>query len=75
MTILAPQAAVDTSFDGLRIRRVAGNIGGEVLDFKLHAGLIDAQADALHQALVKHKVLFFRDQALSLIHISEPTRR
>lgn len=63
MTILAPQAAVDTSFDGLRIRRVAGNIGGEVLDFKLHAGLIDAQADALHQALVKHKVLFFRDQA------------
>lgn len=63
MTILAPQAAVDTSFDGLCIRRVAGNIGGEVLDFKLHAGLIDAQADALHQALVKHKVLFFRDQA------------
>lgn len=54
---------IDTSFDGLRIRRVAGNIGGEVLDIKLSANLSDTQIDTLHRALVKHKVLFFRDQS------------
>jgi taurine dioxygenase len=56
------QASLDTSFEQLRIRRVAGLIGGEVLDFKLSADLDDATIDTIHQALVKHKVLFFRDQ-------------
>jgi alpha-ketoglutarate-dependent taurine dioxygenase len=56
-------SAIDTSTAGLRIRRVAGNIGGEVLDFELSSRLPDATIDALQQALVRHKVLFFRDQA------------
>jgi len=54
---------IDTSFDGLRIRRVAGNIGGEVLDLKLNAQFDDHVIDTLHAALVKHKVLFFRGQS------------
>jgi len=56
-------AAVDSEFPGLRIRRVAGHIGGEVLDFKLAPDLTSDTVDVLHAALVKHKVLFFRRQA------------
>ena len=55
-------SAFDTSIGDLRIRRVAGNIGGEVQDIRLgshlHAGVIEQ----LNAALVKCKVLFFRDQ-------------
>ena len=53
---------IDTSFDGLRIRRVGGNIGGEVLDIALSPDLSDKDIATLHAALVKHKVLFFRGQ-------------
>jgi alpha-ketoglutarate-dependent sulfate ester dioxygenase len=54
---------VDSSFRDLRIRRLAGRIGGEVLDLKLSATL-DAEVIAqLEAALVKHKVLFFRGQS------------
>jgi alpha-ketoglutarate-dependent sulfate ester dioxygenase len=59
---IADFETVDTSFQGLNIRPVAGNIGGEVLDIKLSSGLSDEQIDALHGALVKYKVLFFRAQ-------------
>lgn len=58
-----PASNLDTSFAPLRIRRVAGRIGGEVLDFKLGAELDNATIDALHAALVAHKVLFFRQQS------------
>jgi len=58
----SPDLEFDTSFPGLNIRRVAGYIGGEVHDFTLSAGLSDGQIDLLQQALVKHKVLFFRGQ-------------
>ncbi|CAD6529099.1 TauD/TfdA dioxygenase family protein [Paraburkholderia metrosideri] len=54
---------LDTSFENLRIRRVAGLIGGEVQDIKLSPDLDDAAIDTLHRALVKYKVLFFRDQS------------
>lgn len=57
------QTLLDTSFENLPIRRVAGLIGGEVQDFKLSASLDDAAIDTLHRALVKYKVLFFRDQS------------
>lgn len=57
------QSNIDVSFDRLQIRRVAGNIGGEVLNLKLSAHLDDAQIDSIHAALVKHKVLFFRGQS------------
>ncbi|MET0541507.1 MAG: TauD/TfdA family dioxygenase [Variovorax sp.] len=53
---------IDTSFGNLRIRRVAGQIGGEVLDLKLGPELNDPVIDDIHSALVRHKVLFFRGQ-------------
>ncbi|TAL95364.1 MAG: TauD/TfdA family dioxygenase [Paraburkholderia sp.] len=57
------QTNLDTSFENLRIRRVAGLIGGEVQGIELSATLDDAAIDTLHRALVKYKVLFFRDQS------------
>lgn len=54
---------IDTSFGNLRIRRLAGRIGGEVQDLKLSASLNDATVADLQAALVKHKVLFFRGQS------------
>ena len=54
--------AIDTEFGDLRIRRVAGAIGGEVLDFRLASDLPAEAIDHLNAALVKHKVLFFRGQ-------------
>ena len=54
--------AIDTDFGDLRIRRVAGAIGGEVLDFRLASDLPAEAFDHLNAALVKHKVLFFRGQ-------------
>lgn len=52
----------DTSFGDLRIRRVAGHIGGEVEDFQLRPDLAPQQIEQLNAALVRHKVLFFRGQ-------------
>jgi len=53
---------IDTSFGNLRIRRVAGSLGGEVLDLKLSGELEDTTIADLTAALVHHKVLFFRGQ-------------
>jgi taurine dioxygenase len=58
----ATTLSIDTSFDGLRIRRVAGRLGGEVLDFKLSPTLDAALFKELHAALLHYKVLFFRGQ-------------
>ncbi|WP_206512753.1 TauD/TfdA dioxygenase family protein, partial [Enterobacter hormaechei] len=55
-------AAIDTTFGALRVRRVAGHIGGEVLDLKLGADLAEDTFASLYAALLKYKVLFFRDQ-------------
>ena len=46
----------------LDLRRVAGRIGAEIRGVRL-SGSIDAQTfDAIHAALLKHKVVFFRGQ-------------
>lgn len=58
----ASASNIDTSFGALRIRRVAGSLGGEVLDLKLSAALDDETIAQLDAALVRHKVLFFRGQ-------------
>jgi len=57
-----PIDSIDTRFGDLRIRRVAGQIGGEVLDLKLDAHLHPDVIEHLNAALVSHKVLFFRGQ-------------
>lgn len=54
---------IDTRFGNLRIRKVAGQIGGEVLSLKLAPELGDPVIDDIHAALVAHKVLFFRGQS------------
>ncbi|MGR4867629.1 TauD/TfdA dioxygenase family protein [Variovorax sp. LARHSF232] len=64
MSSIAPvsSSSLDTRFGDLRIRRVAGHIGGEVLDLKLAPDLPQHTIDQLNAALVRHKVLFFRGQ-------------
>jgi taurine dioxygenase len=47
---------------GLDIRRVGGRIGAEVAGLSLSADLPDATLQAIEKALLRHKVLFFRDQ-------------
>ena len=56
-------ANIDLSFRNLRIRRLAGRIGGEVLDLKLSPSLDDPTVADIEAALLKHKVLFFRGQS------------
>ena len=56
-------ANIDTSFSTLRIRRLAGRIGGEVQDLKLSDSLDEQTVADLQAALVRHKVLFFRGQS------------
>jgi taurine dioxygenase len=46
----------------LTLRRVAGRIGAEVLKLRLGDDLGAETTAAIHRALAKHKVLFFRDQ-------------
>ena len=48
---------------GLDVVALAGRIGAEIRGVKVDAGLDDAMMAALGRALVRHKVLFFRDQA------------
>ena len=47
----------------LDIRRVAGRIGAEIRGVKLGADLDADTVAAIQQALVEHKVIFFREQA------------
>lgn len=56
-------SSIDTRFGDLQIRRVAGNIGGEVQNIQLSAQLPQTTIDDLNAALVAHKVLFFRGQS------------
>ncbi|MCY1415160.1 Alpha-ketoglutarate-dependent sulfate ester dioxygenase [compost metagenome] len=46
----------------LDIHPVAGRIGAEIRGVKLSAALDAATVEAIQQALVQHKVIFFRDQ-------------
>ncbi|AMV45582.1 TauD/TfdA dioxygenase family protein [Paraburkholderia caribensis] len=55
-------AGAIATHETLDLRRVAGRIGAEIRGVRL-SGSIDAQTfDAIHAALLKHKVLFFRGQ-------------
>jgi taurine dioxygenase len=56
-------SSIDTTLGEIEVRRVAGQIGGEVLNLKLSATLSAAALAELETALVKYKVLFFRGQS------------
>jgi taurine dioxygenase len=50
---------------GLNVRALSPAIGAVVENFRIAESLDEAQFAALQAALVKHQVLFFRDQSLS----------
>ncbi|WP_393060749.1 TauD/TfdA dioxygenase family protein [Streptomyces sp. LN549] len=49
----------------LEIRRIGGHIGAEVIDVDLSSELSGPVFSQVHQALLEHKVLFFRDQKIT----------
>ncbi|MET0313172.1 MAG: TauD/TfdA family dioxygenase [Hansschlegelia sp.] len=51
-----------TSESDLAIRPVAGRIGAEISGVRLSGDLPEATVAAIRAALVRHKVIFFRDQ-------------
>jgi taurine dioxygenase len=50
----------------LTIRRLQPEIGAEISGVDLRFPISDAVRDAIRQAVVKHKVVFFRDQELNV---------
>ena len=51
---------------GIRIEPVTGTLGAEVLGIDLAQGLSDAAFAAIHEAFLRHGVIFFRDQRLDI---------
>jgi taurine dioxygenase len=51
---------------GLEVVRLGGNIGAEIRALDLTQPLSSQQFEALHAAFVKHEVLVFRDQDITL---------
>ncbi|GAA4823284.1 TauD/TfdA family dioxygenase [Streptomyces ziwulingensis] len=49
----------------LEIRRIGGRIGAEVIGADLSTELSETVFSQVHQALLDHKVLFFRDQEIT----------
>jgi len=49
----------------ISIQRVAGALGAEIGDVDLSEGLSDATIAEIRQALLDHKVIFFRDQDIT----------
>lgn len=49
----------------MRIERLAGHIGAELLDIDISKELSLESVASIRQALLEHKVIFFRDQDLS----------
>jgi len=58
----ASHAAPHMAAAPLELRQVAGRIGAEIAGVRLSSTLDDATFDAIQAALLRHKVLFFRNQ-------------
>jgi taurine dioxygenase len=54
------------STPGFDVVRIGGNIGAEIRGLDLRRPIPQAQFEALHAAFVKHEVLVFRDQDITL---------
>jgi taurine dioxygenase len=46
----------------IEVLRIAGRIGAEIRGVQISKDIDEATAEAIHAALVRHKVIFFRDQ-------------
>ncbi len=55
-------ANAETQSQKLTIRRLSGRIGAEIRDIKIGGHLSPAEVAAIRQALLAHRVIFFRDQ-------------
>lgn len=64
MTIVASYPNAKDPNSPLDIRPVGGRIGAEIRGIKLSGDLDAGTVEAIEAALVRHKVLFFRDQGL-----------
>ena len=51
---------------GVEVVRLGGNIGAEIRGVDLRQPLSDAQFEAVHAAFVRHQVIVFRDQDITL---------
>ncbi|WP_275460823.1 TauD/TfdA dioxygenase family protein [Streptomyces noursei] len=58
-------AAATQNVAGIDVRRLAGHIGAEIAGVDLTAPMSDATMAGIRAALLRHKVIFFRDQRLS----------
>jgi taurine dioxygenase len=52
----------ENDVSGISVRRLAGRIGAEIGGIKLNGSLRPADVAAIRQALLAHRVVFFRDQ-------------
>ena len=50
----------------IQIRPLTPTIGAEIFGVDLSRSLTDRQFDEIHSALMRHLVIFFRDQHLSI---------
>jgi taurine dioxygenase len=53
-------------YDTIAVRRLTPHIGGEVSGIDLQQPLSNRQVDDLHQALLDHGVIFFREQPIDV---------
>lgn len=61
-----PSLNPSTEPNGFEIIRIGGNIGAEIRGLDLRRKLTSQQFDALHSTFIRHQVLVFRDQDISL---------
>ena len=54
------------SASGVEVVRIGGNLGAEIRGVDLRRELSDAQFAAIHDAFVRHQVILFRDQPITL---------
>ncbi|HEX9412660.1 MAG TPA: TauD/TfdA family dioxygenase [Ktedonobacterales bacterium] len=62
MPATSPSPASPAPVSPLRVRRLGGRIGAEILDIKLGGQLTQSEVKAVRQALLVHRVIFCRDQ-------------
>ena len=48
--------------EAIRVEPIAGALGAEIAGVNLADDLSNSQFDAIHDAFLKHHVIFFRDQ-------------
>ncbi len=64
-----------SSAGGFSLRRIGGNIGAEIGGLDLRQPLPEAQFQALHAAFIRHEVLVFRNQDITLDQQMDFARR